>query len=471
MTNNDITVQAQEFDSKDIENIKNNGVVFTPLFVVKQIIKNSNPKITDKICEPSVGKGIFIFTLIEYFIEKQHNINDIANFISNNLYCFDTNPYFIEDIKEKIIIYFKNNNYVGNLNLDNIKCADYLNSVGKYDIVIGNPPYVKIHNIDKDVLDKLKLKLETLSEGNIDLYYAFVEKALNDADKVNFIIPNTFIKSKSGKILRIKLKNRLTSIQDFKTEKVWKNISTYTCIISCLKNSNSFTYNGNLIDVRNLNDDVWIFDELSGDNQLNDLINYSGIGIQTSADKYYITNKFDSNFAYINGCKIELGICKKIIKATKSKSFTDFKYVIYPYDKDGLPLNEEYIQTNFVYAWNYLVSIKKQLLERNLNHNFWYAYGRNQGLIRNKIGTQIILPNIFLKSKNIHYIEIPSDEEVLVQNGILVDTKNLTELKNKIQSNEFLSYLEKTNKNLPDKQGSTDVWLTINANNLKNYKY
>ncbi|MCK9416958.1 Eco57I restriction-modification methylase domain-containing protein, partial [Candidatus Dojkabacteria bacterium] len=367
--------------------------------------------------------------------------------------------------------YFKNNNYDGNLNLDNIKCADYLNSVGKYDIVIGNPPYVKIHNIDKDVLDKLKLKLETLSEGNIDLYYAFVEKALNDADKVNFIIPNTFIKSKSGKILRIKLKNRLTSIQDFKTEKVWKNISTYTCIISCLKNSNSFTYNGNLIDVRNLNDDVWIFDELSGDNQLNDLINYSGIGIQTSADKYYITNKFDSNFAYINGCKIELGICKKIIKATKSKSFTDFKYVIYPYDKDGLPLNEEYIQTNFVYAWNYLVSIKKQLLERNLNHNFWYAYGRNQGLIRNKIGTQIILPNIFLKSKNIHYIEIPSDEEVLVQNGILVDTKNLTELKNKIQSNEFLSYLEKTNKNLPDKQGSTDVWLTINANNLKNYKY
>ena len=99
MTNNEIIILAQEFDHKDIEKIKINGVVFTPLFVVKQIINNSNPKITDKICEPSVGKGIFIFALIDYFIEKQHNINDIANFISNNLYCFETNPDFVNEMR------------------------------------------------------------------------------------------------------------------------------------------------------------------------------------------------------------------------------------------------------------------------------------------------------------------------------------------------------------------------------------
>ena len=102
MTNDEIKIFAQEFDAKDINNIKNNGVVFTPLNIATQIIENIKPKITDKICEPSVGKGVFVFALIDYFL-KNHTIYDVAKFINYNLYCFDINSDFIEDLKSKVI--------------------------------------------------------------------------------------------------------------------------------------------------------------------------------------------------------------------------------------------------------------------------------------------------------------------------------------------------------------------------------
>lgn len=472
MTNNEIKIFAQEFDAKDINNIKNNGVVFTPLNIATQIIENIKPKITDKICEPSVGKGVFVFALIDYFL-KNHTIYDVAKFINYNLYCFDINSDFIEDLKSKVIRYVcVNNSFDGMLTLDNFKCVDYLETSDSYDLIIGNPPYVKIHNIDKQKLDNYRIKYDSLSEGNVDLYYGFVEKSLSESKQVSFIIPNTFIKSKSGKILRTKLKDRVVYIQDFKTEKVWKNISTYTCIIRCDEtNIKGIEYNGETFNIDELNKEIWTFNDLSGDNKLSDLINYSGIGIQTSADKYYITKKFDNKYAYINDYKIELDFCKKIIKATKSKKFEEFKYVIYPYDKDGAPLDEDFISANYPLAYGYLLSIKDELLKRNLNHDFWYIYGRNQGLIKSKIGTQIILPATFLKSRNVHYIEIPKYDESLVQNGILVDIDNLDSFITIITSDDFLTYLEQNNKTLPDKQGSSDLWLTLTANSLKNYKY
>lgn len=139
MTNDEIKIFAQEFDAKDINNIKNNGVVFTPLNIATQIIENIKPKITDKICEPSVGKGVFVFALIDYFL-KNHTIYDVAKFINYNLYCFDINSDFIEDLKSKVIRYVcVNNSFDGMLTLDNFKCVDYLETSDSYDLIIGNP--------------------------------------------------------------------------------------------------------------------------------------------------------------------------------------------------------------------------------------------------------------------------------------------------------------------------------------------
>lgn len=465
-----IIYDAQFFDVNDVINIKNNGVVFTPLKIVDKIIDIIEPKITDKICEPSVGKGIFIYALIDYFYKK-HSIYEIVNFINNNLYCYDINPVFIIELKNNIIRYISEKyNFNGEISFDNFKCCDYLETTGNYDLIIGNPPYVKIHNINKNKIGYYRQKYESLSKGNVDLYYGFVEKSLLESKKVGFIIPNTFIKSKSSNILRNKLKNRINIIYDFKTEKIWKDISTYTCIIYCDESNDSIIYNDIKYDKSELDKEIW-FNENCGEKSLNDMINYCGIGIQTSADNYFISKRFDEKYMYIDENKIELEFCKKIIKASKSKNIENFNYVIYPYDNNGIPYTEDYISFNFPLAYTYLLSIKDELLKRKLNHNYWYIYGRNQGLIREKIGTQLILPITFLKSRNIHFIEIPKNDEILIQNGILVDVNDYNKFIDIISNEKFLLYLESSNKTLPDKQGTSDLWLTLTSNSIKNYKY
>ena len=472
MTNDKIIESSQIFDHKDITNIKENGVVFTPKHICDKMIRNLSPDITDKICEPSVGKGIFVFSLLEYFLEN-NDIEAVAEFTENRLYCFDINAEFINELKVSLKTYFSNKGYIKELNFNNIKTADFLFEYNiKYDVIIGNPPYVKIHNIDKDKLENLKYNYASLSSGNIDLYYAFIEKSVKSSKRFSLIVPNAFIKNKSGKIIRDMLYDRISEIWDFKTDKIWSDISTYTCIITVdeLK-TESIKYNDNSF-VKIQNNDKWIF-EISDnkENSLSSLINYSSIGIQTSADKYFIIKKFDDKYGYINGHKIELSSCKKVLKATKTRNLSEYNYVYYPYFPDNSIMEEDYIKSNFPLLYEYLISIKDVLEARNLNHDKWYAYGRSQGLLRKSTGTNIILPNTFLKSRNIHYIEIPDNEEYLVLNGILVDTNDSEKLIDIITSDDFLSYLENTNKTLPDKQGSGDVWLFLTSNSLKNYFY
>ena len=115
MTINDIIIQSCKFDTKNKDLIKKEGVVFTSLNICNEIIEKLEPKITDTICEPSVGKGIFIFALLEWFRNKGENIESIKCFVENNLWCCDINADFINEFKYLLDIYF---NLLGIYNVD-----------------------------------------------------------------------------------------------------------------------------------------------------------------------------------------------------------------------------------------------------------------------------------------------------------------------------------------------------------------
>ena len=174
---NDIFKKSSDFNQNDKNLIKNNGVVFTSKNICEIIINKLEPKITDKICEPSVGKGVFVFTLLEYFRMNGQSIENIKLFVENNLYCFDINNNFLITFKELLNKYF-NLFGINVVNYENIKCDDFLLQKDIYDIVFGNPPYVRIQNLDKDYLNKLKNDLLSVTLGNVDLYYAFLEKSI-----------------------------------------------------------------------------------------------------------------------------------------------------------------------------------------------------------------------------------------------------------------------------------------------------
>ncbi len=479
----EIIKRSQYFDQNNKELIKNEGVVFTGKDICDKIIEHINPKINETVCEPSVGRGAFVFSLLEKFRNEGRTSSEIKYFVENNLYCYDINHTFITELKDMTVSYLSLIGVSDDINLSNIKCDDFLIQNENYDVVIGNPPYVRIQNLKKEYLDLLKKDLKSVTLGNVDLYYAFLEKSLKYSNRVGFIIPNSFIKTKSGKFLREIIKDNVNYIYDFGSNKVWEKIATYTCIILCdSSKSNQINYVTKDVNVNKLkselDEDKWFFiDQKEGDNKIEDMINYCGGGLATIRDNVYKIDRFDNDYCYKGDFRIEYGICKKVVKATKERRFDTHKYIIYPYDDNGKVLSEEFISTNYPNAYKYLLSSRTELDKRDKGktekYESWFAYGRRQGLLKSKKGRIVILPLTFLKSRGIHYIEVPENEECVVLSGISVDVKEecFDTFIEAISSNDFYKYCESNNKILKDKKTSDDLWLSVTTTTLKNYMF
>ncbi len=107
-----------------------------------------------------------------------------------------------------------------------------------FDIVIGNPPYVRVDDIAKESKILYNLTFSTCS-GKFDLYYLFFEKALSISSElgiINFITPNKFCAATSGEVLRLLMLSENCSIEILSTSKlnVFNEASNYP-IITCIR--------------------------------------------------------------------------------------------------------------------------------------------------------------------------------------------------------------------------------------------
>lgn len=138
--------------------------------------------------------------------------------------------------------------------------------IEKFDVVIGNPPYVNIKNQSEATRNVLKNNYKYSSGG--DVYVAFVEVALekfiSEKSILTYIIPNKFFGANYGVKIREYLKNEVTinEIYNLVDEKVFESaaISTVVLIISkepskssgCyIKKKNERYYLDNLFDSNN----------------------------------------------------------------------------------------------------------------------------------------------------------------------------------------------------------------------------
>ena len=106
-----------------------------------------------------------------------------------------------------------------------------------FDIVIGNPPYVRQEKI-KELKPYFEKYYKTYT-GVADLYVYFFEKGLNilkDKGIFAFICSNKFVKANYGEKLReLILNNQLLIYNDFTGVKVFKEASVDTCVIQIKK--------------------------------------------------------------------------------------------------------------------------------------------------------------------------------------------------------------------------------------------
>ena len=141
----------------------------------------------------------------------------------------------------------------------NLYFSEVFHNNGGFDVVVANPPYVRVDEIP--IQQKLQFKkLFKSSVGKYDIYYLFIEKAVNLTKKngnVVFITPNKYCAASSGKILRKIILNTMGFCEIVSTSKlgVFEQASNYP-VISILKKSQpttQFTVR-EALDISNLRD-------------------------------------------------------------------------------------------------------------------------------------------------------------------------------------------------------------------------
>jgi type I restriction-modification system DNA methylase subunit len=278
---------------KDISRRKKEGIFYTPEFITKYLIENVVGRFladhpdkleTVKILDPACGSGAFLnqahtYLMNEYrtrteqkLLQKtgkggvhQLDFSDInlaesnRAILLNNLFGVDLNQESVEITK--LSLWLKTARASEPLqNLDkNIRCGNSIVddpmyagakafnwqnefkdilSDGGFDVIIGNPPYVR-QELIKDIKPYLEKQYRVYT-GVSDLYVYFFEKAmslLKENGYFAFIVSNKFLRAGYGQKLTQYLQQNFTILNliDFGDLQIFEGATTYPCIITLQK--------------------------------------------------------------------------------------------------------------------------------------------------------------------------------------------------------------------------------------------
>ncbi|MDQ7033612.1 MAG: TaqI-like C-terminal specificity domain-containing protein [Anaerolineae bacterium] len=108
---------------------------------------------------------------------------------------------------------------------------------GGFDVVIGNPPYVRQETLAIGFKEYAQSAYETYA-GTADLYVYFVEKGyklLRENGRMGYILPNKWLRANYGKKLREFLHDKAETLIDFGELPVFKDAGTFPLIMTLNK--------------------------------------------------------------------------------------------------------------------------------------------------------------------------------------------------------------------------------------------
>ncbi|MFH0711888.1 MAG: N-6 DNA methylase [archaeon] len=466
---------------------KKMGIYYTPAYIVDYIVKNTvyeyiKDKTIDEILEvnildPACGSGSFI---TRAFVEVCNVIEDKLNngeegsktlfknsgkkidklnlgqkieILRNCVYGVDLDEKAVElarlnlllklldeetqETRKMLLPHLENNIKCGNSLIDDAKVSDRafnwkaqfpdVFKSGGFDVVVGNPPYVRVQEINPKEVKWLNKKYD-VAKGYIDTYMLFTElslKIMREKGLFSFIMPSKFMSANYGESLREFILNNSTinKIVDFGDLPVFESAITYPGIyvlrkskedkmskLVYIKISDLKKASFGEIDIQNsiiysqakLEGKTWNFGSENNSNllekldkvdlKLEDVCEKIFQGLITSADKVFIIHEKEGKFfsdeenGYI---EIERKILKKLVKGLeikKYKSLTSQRHLIFPYilkENKYTLISERELEKEFPKCYKYLTKHKSLLKDRTdvkENKISWYAFSRPQNL-------------------------------------------------------------------------------------------
>lgn len=329
--------------------------------------------------------------------------------------------------------------FLGNLALINEVSGqmEFTDSVIKeidsgFDVVIGNPPYIRIQTLkkkDPKLVSFYKEEYASAAKGNYDLYVVFIEaglRFLKSDGHLAYICPHKFFNAQYGEPLRkvIAQGRHLRHVVHFGDQQVFPGASIYTCLLFLTKEGTAECRFVRAVDLTvwkatlagtegkfpadSIGKSEWnftigksraVFERLKAfQRNLETITTRIFQGIKTSADKIYIVEerrRTKSKFIVFSPQteeehEVESELFHPLIKGGDSRAYiltkTD-RLILFPYTADvngetALIPAEIFIR-KYPLTWAYLYKNRKHLKNREegaFSGKNWYAYGRRQAL-------------------------------------------------------------------------------------------
>lgn len=351
---------------------------------------------------------------------------------------------------------------------------------GGFDVIIGNPPYIRIQNMVAYSPEEVNFYQNAASpyqtrNQNFDKYFLFLERAIalvRTPGLIGMIVPNKFMITAAGRDLRRVISGGrvLKEIVHFGAQQVFgAGASNYTCII-ILDSSTTMQFDlervrditkwrygapgdREKLESRYLTDAAWplaseltatVFDKIKSKcrttlGEVADIF----VGVQTSADEIYIIIPKTENGEHVifdwneQEWSIERNILRPCLYDVSLQAYSKPKpntYIIFPYHigtQRARLIQPDEMQSQFPHALAYLTARRAALEQRNVqgginNERQWYQYGRSQSLTKFD-SPKIILPILSLEPRYAY-----DDQNIVVTGGgngpyYLVRPKNNSE--------------------------------------------
>lgn len=426
--------------STNSRDTKHSGAVYTPSETVGTVLDiagyTPDADIVGKsILEPSCGDGAFLVEIAARLLTACERAgmsrDEMRRHLIDDVHAIEIDADECERACERVCDAARGFGVdVAPSQLSNIRTGDAIvtligelvddGSCGSraFDFVVGNPPYVRIHNADTSVMRRLSW----CAEGMTDMYYAFFElgyRLLSRDGILCYIAPSSWFTSKAGRAMRDELResHSLSEIVDYGHEQVFDGITAYTAITRLTAGSNDCVRYGAISTRRNGEEPLVIpSDECYVDgmlmpapddvrSRLSEMLasdTDAGVrvktGYQTSLNSFYVRKDhlFDA-------------VSIPCVKASTGRT----ESIIFPYrrDADGTiePMLPDEIMAALDDEARAIVRDNEDALRgrSKVDSRYWLSYARTQG-IEDTFVDKVTVNNLYRDARDVKLVEAPA---------------------------------------------------------------
>jgi type I restriction-modification system DNA methylase subunit len=439
--------QAEHADTRRFR--KAHGVYYTPKWVVRLIVEGTLGRALDertpeeirniRVLDPACGSGSFLVeafrVLAHYWRRTEPPVDAAAELaqrvaiLHNNMFGVDLDPAAVEIAQLNLLLValsersllpdLATNVVCGNslIDRDRADAFDYAAAFpfakepGRFDVVIGNPPYVRSQNLPAPDRETYRARYRT-AVGSFDIYELFLERALELArlgGRTGFIVPGKFLSSSSGEAALLDHIYGCANIEtlvDAMRFRVFEDALTYPVILIARRGAAPAGHALGRVETLGSGGPAIEWEEHGerveptlADHELHE--GWTTVGALARVSQALVTgadNVFGLHGAWREPTarlrsdsldrvvEVESELLRPLVSGSQQVSrfriATPEDWLLFPYH-DGKLIPEEAMKGNYPLAWEYLEANRARLESRDggeMAGPRWYGYSRSQAL-------------------------------------------------------------------------------------------